>query len=92
MLSQYALYCIEGGQLQELVHVMTERDREEADGLTAQKLDARVEPTTRDGQPALLYHVKTGKEPERTILFTWNGTRFDDVSGEYANMARQNNP
>jgi hypothetical protein len=91
-LATWTLYRIEGDHLEELFRVITDRDREEADGLTGQKLTARVEQTTRDGRPAFLYHVRTGKEPERTIAFIWNGKRFEDASGEYAKIAEQNNP
>lgn len=86
-LGSYTIYRIEGERLQELVSVITERDREGDDGKPAKKLEAQVEHTTRDGVPALLYRVKKGAEPERTIVFLWNGKRFDDASGAYQKIA-----
>jgi len=85
-LGRYTLYRIAGEELQEIFSVLTEREREEGNGPPPQKLSARVEPTTRDGAPAFAYHVKAGDAAERTIVFAWDGERFDDPSGEYARI------
>lgn len=92
MLGTYSLYRINGDQLQELISLVTEREVEDGNGLTPQKLSATVEETTRDGQPAIVYRVKAGALPERTIEFRWNGKRFEDASGEYAKIASEYRP
>lgn len=89
LLSTYTLYRIEGGRLQELISVITERNREEGNGPAAQELNARIEQTTLDGKPAFLYQVKAGAAAERTITFVWNGKRFEDASGEYAKIREE---
>ena len=92
MLDSYTLYRIEGDHLQELISVITMRDREEDEGMPAQKLEASIEPATRDGQPAFLYRVKAGNAPEQTIIFLWNGKQFEDASGAYRKIAEANAP
>lgn len=92
MLDTYTLYRIAGDHLQELISVITMRDREEDEGMPAQKLEASIEATTRDGQPAFLYHVKAGKVPEQTIVFLWNGKQFEDPSGAYRKIEEANLP
>lgn len=92
MLDTYTLYRIEGDHLQELISVITMRDREEDEGMPAQKLKASIEATTRDGQPAFLYRVKTGNAPEQTIVFLWNGKQFEEASGAYRKIEEANAP
>ena len=69
--------------------VITQRDREEGNGPPAQKLDAHLEQTTVDGKPAFIYRVTAGAAPERTILFVWNGKRFEDASGAYEKIREE---
>ena len=88
----YTLYRIAGDRLEELFYVITDRHREADDNMTAQRLQATVEPTTRDGRPAFVYRVRTGGVPERTIVFVWNGKRFEDPSGEYDKIDADNRP
>ncbi|WP_288378006.1 hypothetical protein [uncultured Massilia sp.] len=92
LLGRYTVYRIAGEELQEIFSVITERDREEGNGPPPQKLAARVEPATRDGAPAFAYHVKAGDAAERTIVFVWNGERFDDPGGDYANIEEEYAP
>jgi hypothetical protein len=92
LLDTYTLYRIDGDRLQELMSVITQRDREEGNGPPAQKLNARIEPTTQDGQPAFLYHVTAGAGSERTIVFIWNGKRFEDASGAYEKIREEYQP
>ena len=87
MLDTYTVYRIEGDHLQELLSVITLRDREEGNGPPPQKLAARLERTIQNGQPAFAYHVKAGDEPEQTIVFVWNGKLFEDATGAYAKIA-----
>ncbi|MCU6498257.1 hypothetical protein LPN04_10680 [Rugamonas sp. A1-17] len=82
-LGSYSLYRIEDDHLQELVSLLTEREVEDGNGFTPQKLHATVEETTRDGQPAIIYRVKADKHRERIIVFRWNGKIFEDASGQY---------
>ncbi|RFP13705.1 hypothetical protein D0T23_14980 [Duganella sp. BJB475] len=89
ILDTYSLYRIEGDHLQELVSLVTERDVEEGNGFTPQKLHATVEETSRDGQPLIIYRVKAGKQAERTIELRWNGKLFEDPSGQYAKIAAE---
>ena len=91
-LGRYTVYRIAGEELQEIFSVLTEREREEGNGPPPQQLSARVEPTTRDGAPAFDYHVKAGDAAERTIVFAWDGERFDDPSGEYAKIEEEYAP
>lgn len=87
IIATYAIFRIEGDTLQELFNVITKRERDgDGDGAAPQQLEANVEPTTRDGQPAFLYRVKAGADPEKTIVFRWNGKQFEDTSGEYAKI------
>ncbi|RFP21800.1 hypothetical protein D0T25_11180 [Duganella sp. BJB488] len=88
----YAIYRIEGDRLQTLLELITERDREEGNGPSSQKLKATVEETTSDGLPAIIYRVKVEQQPERTIVFRWNGKIFEDASGEYAKIESEYNP
>ncbi|GJJ02117.1 hypothetical protein RugamoR64_26550 [Duganella rhizosphaerae] len=92
MLGHYMMFRIEGDTLQELVQLIIERDREDGNGPPPQKLKATVEESTRDGQPALVYRVKVEQQPERTIVFRWNGKFFEDASGEYAKIEAEYNP
>lgn len=91
-LDTYSIYRIEGEHLQELLSVITKRDREEGNGPPPQKLDAQVEQTTRDGVPAVIYRVKKANDPEQTIVFLWNGKRFEDASGAYQKIADEYAP
>ena len=91
-LGRYTVYRIAGEELQEIFSVLTEREREEGNGPPPQKLTARVEPTTRNGAPAFAYHVRAGDAAERTIVFVWDGERFDDPSGEYAKIEEEYAP
>lgn len=91
-LDTYSIYRIEGDHLQELLSVITKRDREEGNGPPPQKLDAQVEQTTRDGTPAVIYRVKKANDPEQTIVFLWNGKRFEDASGAYQKIADEYSP
>ena len=91
-LGRYTVYRIAGEELQEIFSVLTEREREDGNGPPPQKLSARVEPTTRDGAPAFAYHVKAGDAAERTIVFVWNGERFDDANNEYARIEEEYAP
>ncbi|NRR30745.1 hypothetical protein HSX11_11195 [Oxalobacteraceae bacterium] len=43
--------------------------------------------TARVVAAALLYRVKAGGKPERSIVFRWNGKQFEDASGAYQNIA-----
>jgi hypothetical protein len=88
-LDTYTLFRIEGDRLQELMSVITQRDREEGNGPPAQKLDAHLEQTTVDGKPAFIYRVTADAAPERTILFVWNGKRFEDASGAYEKIREE---
>jgi len=92
MITTYTLYRIAGDRLEELLDVITDRDREAFDNMTAQRLQATLEPATRDGRPAFVYRVRTGGVPERTIVFVWNGKRFEDPSGEYDKIDAANRP
>ena len=92
MLGHYMMFRIEGDTLRELVQLIIERDREDGNGPPPQKLKATVEETTRDGQPALVYRVKVEQQPERTIVFRWNGKLFEDPSGEYEKLTADYNP
>ncbi|SEO54061.1 hypothetical protein SAMN05428959_109184 [Duganella sp. CF517] len=92
LLETYIVYRIEGDRLRELMSVIMQRDREEGNGPPAQKLDARIEPTTQDGKAAFIYRVKAGAEPERTIVFIWNGERFEDTSGAYEKIHEEYSP
>ncbi|MYM98389.1 hypothetical protein [Duganella vulcania] len=92
MLGHYMMYRIEGDTLRELIQVIVERDREDGNGPPPQKLKATVEETMRDGQPAIIYRVKVEKQPERTIIFHWNGKIFEDPTGEYAKIESEYNP
>jgi hypothetical protein len=91
-LNTYSIYRIEGDHLQELISVITEREREEGNHPPAQKLTAQVEQTTRDGVPAVIYRVKKANDPEQTIVFLWNGKRFEDASGAYQKIADEYSP
>ena len=42
-----------------------------------------------DGKPAFIYRVTAGAAPERTILFVWNGKRFEDASGAYEKIREE---
>ena len=88
----YTLYRIVDDRLEELFDVITARDREADGNMTAQQLKATLEPATRDGRPAFVYRVRTGGLPERTIVFVWNGKRFEDTSGTYAQINADNRP
>ena len=92
LITTYTLYRIVGDRLEELLDVITDRDREAFDNMTAQRLEATLEPTIRDGRPAFVYRVRTGGVPERTIVFVWNGKRFEDTSGEYDKIDADNRP
>jgi len=92
LITTYTLYRIAGDRLEELLDVITDRDREAFDNMTAQRLQATLEPATRDGRPAFVYRVRTGGVPERTIVFVWNGRRFEDPSGEYDKIDAANRP
>lgn len=92
MLDTYTIYRIEGDHLQELISVITMRDREDGNGMPPQKLDAHIEQTTRDGHPAFVYRVKAGNAPEQTIVFLWNGKKFEDTSGAYQKIADEYAP
>lgn len=92
LITTYTLYRIAGDRLEELLDVITDRDREAFDNMTAQRLLATLEPATRDGRPAFVYRVRTGGVPERTIVFVWNGRRFEDPSGEYDKIDAANRP
>ncbi|USX15228.1 hypothetical protein NHH88_05355 [Oxalobacteraceae bacterium OTU3CAMAD1] len=92
LLDTYTVYRIDGDRLQELMSVITRRDREEGNGPPAQKLDARIEPATQDGQSAFIYRVTAGEGPERTIVFVWNGKRFEDASGAYEKIREEYQP
>ncbi|GJI97267.1 hypothetical protein RugamoR57_39850 [Duganella caerulea] len=88
----YAIYRIDGFYLQTLIHLITERVPEDGNGPSPQKLKATVEETVRDGQPAIIYRAKVGQQPERTIVFRWNGKIFEDPTGEYAKIKSEYNP
>ncbi|MEW6760481.1 MAG: hypothetical protein AB1437_06630 [Pseudomonadota bacterium] len=92
ILGTYTLYRIHEGQLKEIFSVITKREREEGNGPPPQRLEARLEQTTRDGAPAFAYHVKAGEQAERTIVFVWNGRHFEDPSGEYARIDEEFSP
>ncbi|MES2118624.1 MAG: hypothetical protein V4578_25880, partial [Pseudomonadota bacterium] len=82
IVGNYSVFRIEGDTLKELFNVITERERDGEGETPPQRLEAHVEPTTRNGQPAFIYRVKVEKAPEKTIVFLWNGKQFEDASGE----------
>ena len=83
IVSNYSVFRIEGDTLKELFNVITERERDGEGETPPQRLEANVEPTTRNGQPAFIYRVKVEKNPEKTVVFLWNGKQFEDASGDY---------
>ena len=91
-LETFSMYRIDNGELHELISVITGREREEGNGPPAQKLAASATQTTQDGTPAIIYRVKAGDAPERTITFLWNGKQFVDASGEYKKLDQQYRP